>query len=198
MEEAAERRPGRRPGPSDTRVEILRVARELFAERGYDRTSVRAIARGAGVDPALVHHFYGTKEGLFVAAVEFPFDPAQMIPQIIDGPPDAVGERLARAFFSLWEDPRIQMRLVGLFRTAMTSATGAAMLREFLGSALLARIADSLGVARVRVGAAASQMIGVAMLRYVVGVEPMAAASVDELVGLVAPTLQRYLTPTNP
>lgn len=188
-------RSGRRPGPTETRDAILAAARELFAEKGYDGASVRAIARSAGVDPALVHHFFGSKEGLFVAAMEFPFDPALLVPHIAAGPREEIGERLVRLFLTVWGDPRIHNRAIAILRSAATSEQGAAMLREFASSALLGRIAEASGVPRLRINAAAGQMIGVMILRYVLVVEPIASASEDELVDLLAPTLQRYFSP---
>lgn len=190
----AGRRPGRRPGPTETRAAILRAARGLFAEKGYDRASVRAIARTAGVDPALVHHFYGNKEGLFIAAMEFPLDPAQAMPHILGGPREELGRRLALTFLGIWDDPKSRPQLLGMIRSAFTGEQAAAMLREFIGSALLSRVADALQIPRLRVTAAAGQLIGVVVLRYVLEIEPIKSATVDELVDLLAPTLQRYLT----
>jgi AcrR family transcriptional regulator len=189
------RRPGRRPGPTETRETILGSARELFAEKGYDGASARSIARAAGVDPALVHHFFGSKEGLFIAAMEFPFDPAQLVPHIVAGPREQIGERLIRVFLSVWGDPQIRPRVLAIVRSAVTSEQGAAMLREFATSALLARIADALAVPRLQINAAAGQMIGVMIMRYVLEVEPIASATEDELIDLLGPTLQSYLTP---
>jgi AcrR family transcriptional regulator len=189
------RRPGRRPGPTETREAILVAARELFAEKGYDGASARAIARAAEVDPALVHHFFGNKEGLFVAAMEFPFDPAQLLPHVVAGPRAEIGERLVRVFVSVWGDPRLRGQAIALLRSAATSERGAAMLREFAASALMARVAEGVGVSRLQINAAAGQMIGVMILRYVLAVEPIASATEDELVELLAPTLQRYFTP---
>lgn len=189
------RRPGRRPGPTETREAILAAARELFAEKGYDGASARAIARSAGVDPALVHHFFGNKEGLFVAAMEFPFDPAQLVPHVAAGPREEIGERLVRVFLTVWGDPQIRTRALAILRSAATSEQGAAMLREFASSALLDRIAEASGVPRLRINAAAGQMIGVMIFRYVLAVEPIASASEDELVELLAPTMQRYFSP---
>ncbi|MCW2917798.1 MAG: transcriptional regulator, TetR family [Actinomycetia bacterium] len=187
------RRPGRRPGPTETRETILASARALFAEKGYDGASARSIARAAGVDPALVHHFFGSKEGLFVAAMEFPFDPTQLVPYITAGPREQIGERIVRVFLSIWGDPQIRPRAIAIVRSASTSEQGAAILREFATSALLGRVADALGVPRLRINAAAGQMIGVMIMRYIVGVEPIASATEDELVELLAPTVQRYL-----
>jgi AcrR family transcriptional regulator len=192
--ETEARRPGRRPGPTETREAILRAARGLFAEKGYDRASVRAIARTAGVDPALVHHFYGTKEGLFIAAMEVPLNPPEMLPKILLGPREELGKRLVRTFFEIWDDPKSRLQLIAIIRSAFTSEQGAAMLREFVRSALLGRISVALDLPKLRVTAAAGQLIGVAVLRYVLEIEPVHSADVGDLVDLLAPTIQRYLT----
>ncbi|MCO6004344.1 TetR family transcriptional regulator [Actinoallomurus purpureus] len=190
---APTRRPGRRPGRSSSRDDILAAARVLFGERGYDKASIRAIAREAGVDPALVHHFFGAKEDLFAAAMEFPVDPAMVLGQVVDGPRDELGERLTRTFLRIWEDPRLRPQFVGIIRSATTTEQGAELLREFISTALLARAGDALGLPRLNITAAAAQMVGVAMLRYVLEIEPMASATEEELVALLAPTLQCYL-----
>lgn len=190
---ASARRPGRRPGPSSSRADILAAARVLFGERGYDKASIRAIARGAGVDPALVHHFFGTKEELFGAAMELPVDPATIVPQVIEGSRDGVGERLTRMLLRIWGDPALRPQLVGVLRSATTSEQGAALLREFISTRLLARVAAALDVPLLNIDAAAAQIVGLVMLRYVLVVEPIASAGEDELVALLAPTLQRYL-----
>jgi AcrR family transcriptional regulator len=187
-------RAGRRPGPTETREAILTAARELFAEKGYDGASARAIARAAEVDPALVHHFFGNKEGLFVAAMKFPFDPARLVPRIAAGPREEIGERIVRLFLSVWGDPELEARAVAIVRSAAASEQGAAMVREFATSALLVRIAEALGVPLLRINAAVGQMIGTMIMRYVLAVEPIASATEDELVDLLAPTLQRYFT----
>jgi AcrR family transcriptional regulator len=187
------RRPGRRPGQSSSREDILAAARVLFGERGYDKASIRAIAGAAGVDPALVHHFFGTKEDLFAAAMEFPVDPNTILPLILSGPREEIGERLVRTVLGIWGDPRLQPQFVGIIRSATTSELGAGLLREFISSKLFARVAEALDVPRLNLNAAASQIVGVVMLRYVLVVEPMASASEEELVALLAPTIQRYL-----
>src|SRR3982751_1808342 len=87
-------RTGRRPGNQDTREAILASARQAFAERGFDGASIRHIATGAGVDPALVHHYFGAKDQLFLAALQVPVDPGTLLPQALAGDPDTVGERL--------------------------------------------------------------------------------------------------------
>ena len=190
------RGPGRRPGTADTRGEILAAARAEFAAKGYDGASVRAIAREASVDPALVHHYFGTKEKVFVAAMELPFVPAERLPAVLEGDPDGLAERLARVFFGMWADPTFRTPMLGLVRSAFTGEHGAAMLREFVGTTLLGRVAQAVGpVDPLRVQAAAAQLVGVVILRYVVRLEPLASASEDEIVALVSPALQRYLDP---
>jgi AcrR family transcriptional regulator len=184
---------GRRPGPSSSRADILVAARELFAEKGYDGASIRAIARNAGVDPAMVHHFFDSKDGLFVTAMEFPLDPSAFLPGMLEGPRSEIGERFVRMFLGLWQQPATRVRLTALMRSAASSEQGAAMLREFMTSAVVSRVAATLEIPPLRVNLAAGQMIGVALLKYVVVAEPVASASEDELVELLAPTIQRYL-----
>ena len=187
------RRPGRRPGPSSSRDDILAAARVLFGDRGYDKASIRAIAREAAVDPALVHHYFGTKEELFVAAMEFPIDPAVLLSRIFAGPRAEIGERLVRTFLRVWGDPRLRSQFVGIVRSATTSDRAAALLREFISAKILPRVAEGLDTPRLNLTAAASQMVGVVMFRYVLEIEPMASADEDDIVALLAPTLQRYL-----
>jgi AcrR family transcriptional regulator len=180
----------------DTRGEILEAARGEFGERGYDGASVRGIARAAGVDPALVHHYFGGKEQVFVAAMELPFDPSVVLPGVIAGDVDALGERFVRFFLSIWSNADARGPFLALLRAASTSDEAAAMLRSFVEQALLGRVVPALPPAPdrpLRMTLAASQLIGMALLRFVVKVEPLASASEDEVVALVAPTLQRYL-----
>lgn len=188
------RGPGRRPGRTETRETILAAARELFAEKGYDGASLRAIARAAGVDPALVHHFFGTKEGVFIEAMRFPVDPAVLLPRIMAAPPERLGETMARTFLSVWRDPERRAPILAMLRSAMTNERAAVLLREFLGSALFARAGAATDVPQLRLQAAAGQLIGMMILRYVLCVEPLASASEDEMVELVAPALQGYLS----
>jgi len=189
------RQAGRRPGPTATRQEILAAARRLFAARGYAGTTVRAIGAEAGVNPALVHHFFRTKEQVFVAALDFPLDPATVLATLQDGPPDQIGERAARFVLSVWREPDSRASLLAILRSAMTQDGAAAITREFLSSVVLVRVSAALGVDPLRVIGGIGQAIGVMVLRYVVGVEPVASASEDEVVALLAPTFQRCLTP---
>jgi AcrR family transcriptional regulator len=188
------RRPGRRPGPTETREAILAAARELFAEKGYDGASIRAIAREADVDPALVHHFYGSKAGVFVEAMRLPFNPAELLPRILEAPDDRLGEALARIFFDVWSDQDRRAPIVALVRSAVTNEQAAVMMREFMSATVLRRVAEVRGIPLLRIQAAVGQMIGVVLLRYVIKVEPVASATEDELVELLTPTLQRYFS----
>lgn len=189
-------RTGRRPGTSGSREAILAAARQHFAETGYERATIRAIAHAAKVDPALVLHFYGTKEDLFSAAMHFP-RPAEVLPLVLASGVDGLGERLARFFFRTWDAPA-GAGLLGLLRSVHTSERAAAMMREFISSELLARVAPALGGRQreLRATLAVSHLIGVAILRYVVKLEPIASASPATLARLIGPTIQRYLDPS--
>jgi AcrR family transcriptional regulator len=182
-------------GPG-ARERILGSARTEFAERGYDKTSVRGIAKAAGVDPALVHHYFGTKDEVFAAAIEVSFEPALVVPAVLAGSKDRIGERLARYFIQIWENPATRAPLLAIVRSALTHEAAAKVLRTFVLHRLLERIAGELDVPdpTFRAELAASHMIGIALLRYVIKAEPMASADTEEIVRMVAPTLQRYLT----
>jgi AcrR family transcriptional regulator len=189
-------RTGRRPGDSGTRQAILQAAQEAFCEHGYDRASIRAIAHQAKVDPALVHHYFGTKQRLFVAAVQFPFQPAEVIDRLLGGDPGTVGERLVRFILRIGEDQANRDAVIGLLRSAATTEHAATLLREFASEAIIGWMAADLDPPnpRLRPTLVASQLIGLFMLRYIIKVEPLASASVEEVVAAVAPTVQRYLT----
>ena len=193
-------RRGRRPAGEDTRAEILDAARAEFCLRGYDASSLRAIARLAEVDPALVHHYFDGKAALFVEAMSIPVNPVFLIDAILAGPREGVGERLAATFFDIWDSPPGRERLVALIRSAVSQEDAARMLREFLTREVFAKVALSMDVPQphLRAGLAAAQMIGVAMMRYVIGFEPVVGASTGEIVALVGPTLQRYLADPDP
>ncbi|RSS51095.1 TetR/AcrR family transcriptional regulator [Streptomyces sp. WAC07061] len=182
-------------GPG-TQERIRLAAREVFAERGYDKTSVRGIAKVAGVDPALVHHYFGSKDDLFAAAVEVSLEPALVVPAILGEGPDGIGERLVRYFLGVWENPVTRVPLLAVIRSALTHEAAAKVLRTLVLRRLLERIAADLDVPdpTFRAELAASHMVGIAILRYVVQVEPLASADQEDIVALVAPTLQRYLT----
>ncbi|NYF54214.1 TetR/AcrR family transcriptional regulator [Micromonospora purpureochromogenes] len=191
------RRTGRRPGNPDTRQAILAAARTAFAERGFDAASIRVIATAAGVDPALVHHYFGSKEELFRATVEIPLDPAELLPVVLAGGVDGVGERLVRTFLGVWDSPAGKAA-VALLRSAVNNDWTARLLREFLVTQVLRRVLDHLDVPPaelpLRGSLVATQMIGLAMMRYVIRLEPVASADPETLVAALGPTVQRYLT----
>ena len=185
---------GRRPGAPDTRAEILTSARTLFAARGFAGTSVRAIAADAGVDPSLVHHYFGSKDDLFVAALQLPVDPRVALLPVLEGGLEGAGERLLRVFVSVWDDETARLSLLGLVRGVVDPA-GRQLLRDGLFGVILGPIAPALGLDQPqrRLALVASQMIGVVMMRYVLEVEPLASMETEVLVATYAPTLQRYL-----
>jgi AcrR family transcriptional regulator len=191
------RRAGRRPGQTETRDQIVEAARRLFAEQGYGGATIRGIAAEAGVNPALLHHFFGTKQQLFVAAMNLPINPEDIIPRLLDGPRDTIGERLVRTFLGFWADPDGRAPFLALLRSVTNNAEAAAMLRNFLDQAVLARLADALGIPRVRLAGAVAQMMGVALLRYIVEIPPLAAATDDDIVTMVAPVIQYYVDNTS-
>lgn len=193
--EEARRRPGRRPGSADTRGQILAAARETFAEQGFDKATIRGIARQAGVDPALVHHYFSGKEGMFVEAMELPISPGTVLAAITAGPREEVGERLVRFILTILSEDGARQPLLALVRTAMTNERMAVMIREFLGQALLHRVAETLDIPPIRMEAAFAQMFGVVLARYVIKLEPLASVDIEELVKLLTPTIQGYLDP---
>ncbi|WP_188189254.1 TetR/AcrR family transcriptional regulator [Nonomuraea sp. SYSU D8015] len=194
MSAVSKRRPGRRPGSADTRGEILAAARRVFAEKGFDKATVRGIAREAKVDPALVHHYFETKEGMFAAAMRLPVSPDTVIPVLLEGPREEIGERLVRLLLTVTASPETREPMVALIRSAMTNEQAAAMMREFITNALLYQVADRLEVPHLRIEAAFAQMFGAVLGRYVLKLEPLASADPEELVELLAPTIQRYFT----
>jgi len=189
-------RTGRRPGNQDTREAILGAAREAFAERGYDGASIRLIAGAAGVDPALVHHYFGTKDQLFLDAVQAPIDPGKIIPQALAGDRADVGERLVRTVLSVW-DSAAGGAAAGMLRSAVGNDLIAKMLRELIMQRIFRRIAKVLDLdpveAPIRLGLVASQIGGLIMIRYILRVEPMASLPPEAIVTLIGPTIQGYL-----
>jgi AcrR family transcriptional regulator len=192
----ARKRPtGRRGGDSGTRDAILLAARTLFAAKGYTGASLRAIAAEAGVDPALIRHFFGDKDGLFAATLEFAIDIPRRFHEVVEGDRAGLGARFTDMYLRLWEDPQTGHVLQALFRSAVTSDQAAGMLREFVGARVLHSVVPALGGddAARRVTVAAAHLIGVAIARHVVRVEPLAGMPRDQVVALVAPAIQAYL-----
>ena len=186
---------GRRPGQTQTREDILAAARNQFGLRGYNGATIRGIAAEAGVNPALVHHFFGTKEQVFTAALNVPIDPSVLTELITQGPRDRIGERVIRLFLGLWSAPETSQTFLALVRSVAGNEQIASLMRQFLEHTVVGPVAAALDLPPVRITGAASQGIGLAMARYVIRVEPLASATDDEVVELVAPVLQYYFTP---
>ena len=188
-------RTGRRPGAGGTRDKILRAARSQFARHGFEGATIRGIATAARVDPKLVLHYFESKDGVFSAAMDFPFDPAAAIPALLEPGLDGLGERVARFFIEVWDSPA-GARAHAIVRSMVTSESAASLMRDFVTREVLARVAQALELdgPQVRASLAASQLVGIAMLRYVVKVEPLASASSAQVAGWIGPTLQRYFT----
>ena len=195
MARTVTKRTGRRAGDSGTRQAIEEAARRQFAERGFDRTSLRSIAKEAGVDPTLVSHFFGSKQALFVKVVELPFDPAAVLPGLLAGDRDEIGLRLARFIIGVLESEEGRQRITGLVRAAASEEEAAQALRELITRRVLGTIAENLGAddAPFRASLAGSQVVGMVMARYVVRVEPLASRDADEVARTIAPVLQHYL-----
>jgi len=198
---------GRRPGENRTREAILDAARKRFGEHGYDGATIRGIASDAGVDPALVHHFYGTKERLFAAAMRLPVVPSEIITLVLGAERERLGEEfgprigelLTGTMLRAWDVADIRTAFLGLLRSAATSEQGVVMLREFVSSTIVASLTQVAGLGddaegRFRATLVASQVVGLGFARYVLGLEPLASASTEDLVAAIGPTMQRYLT----
>lgn len=185
---------GPRAGRPDTRGAILAAARGRFVAHGYDRTTLREVAADAGVDVALVSYFFGSKDGLFAAATQLNVNPVEIVERVLDGGTEDLGERLARNFLALWDDP--ESGLVGMLRAAATHEDAATMLRGFIEHAILGRVAQAIDSPdpQLRAALTGSQLIGLALARYIIRVEPIASADPERLVAAIGPTLQRYLT----
>ncbi|MBN4925824.1 TetR family transcriptional regulator [Hoyosella rhizosphaerae] len=189
---------GRRPGdPNETREAILAAARELFTTLGFDKASIRKIAARAQVDPALIPYHCGTKQQLFVAAMRAPINPVDVVAGIADGDLDGLGRRLIEAFLAVWDSPAgnglaLTLQAV-LTQEGMTTA-----IREFATSEIIPIITGKLDgpepERRLRANLVLSQILGLAVTRYIVKIEPLASASAHEVADRVAPNLQRYLT----
>ena len=185
---------GRRPGSPDTRAAILAAARARFADRGFGGTTIRAVASDAGVDAALVHHYFGTKDDLFLAAMQLPVDPRQLLAPVLAAGVDGAAERFLGVFLSVWDDPDLQPALLAVARGVMEPGGGKLLSEGFL-PVVVRPLADALGVDRAdhRMPLVASQMVGLILVRYVLRIEPLASLPAEQVVATYAPTIQRYL-----
>jgi AcrR family transcriptional regulator len=192
----AVKRRGRRPGPSGTRKGIAQAARRQFAALGYDRTTIRSVAAEAGVDPALVVHYFGSKQRLFLDAIELPFEVGELVERLQNGPRTKVGERVAQFVLDVLEAPEARARWTGMIRAAASDPDAAGILREVLTQRIFEPLAQALHSddAALRANLVGSQVVGLLMARHIVGVEPIASTDTEILVRAIAPTFQRYLT----
>lgn len=190
-------RAGRRPGKPDTQTEILEAAKAVFGEMGYDRATIREIAGRAGIDPALVHHYFGNKDKLYAASISLPVNPAAVVGGVFATVSEEErGEALARMFLGLWEDPATQTALTGILRSAMSGEEQAVTaFREYISSVIKGTIAKLIPHedAELRALSIAAQIVGLVIIRYVVEIEPVASASSEDLVKLIGPRIQSYL-----
>lgn len=189
-------RTGRRPGTTDTRATILDAARRHFSAHGYDRATIRGIAGEAGVDPALVHHYFGTKDALFAAALDIPVNPAQFLPGLLAEGLDGAGERIVTTLVTVW-DTTGSGPLLMVLRSLAAQGQMVETIREFLTHNVLRPITTALQdepQGRLRATLAVSQIAGLVMARYVLRLEPLASADRETVVRLVGPTIQRYFT----
>lgn len=186
---------GRRSGDSNTRDEIIDAARREFADRGYDGTSMRGVAREAGVDPALVHHYFDGKDGLFVAATVLPQRPDSGLAVALDVPHERLGEALTRYLLSIWDDPERRAAMLGVFRSSATTERAVDVLRESIATPLARELgrAARLDEPDRHLPFVLSQTVGLIFARYVLKLEPLASMPSEQIVDTIGPTLQRYL-----
>ncbi|MGH3094704.1 MAG: TetR family transcriptional regulator [Streptosporangiales bacterium] len=199
-DEGGRKRSGRWRTGAESRQRILNAARSLFAERGYDRTTTRAIAAQAGADPAMVHYFFGTKSQLFATAMQMPVNPAEHLASVLAAGLDGAGERIVSHFLRAWDELGSVEPLFALLRSAPTDEDSASMFKEFVQREIVGRLERAVGGpdAHLRAELAGSQLMGIALARYVVRIEPLASTPAETLAARVGPTLQHYLTGPDP
>ena len=193
---AGRRRRGRpRKGESNARERILAAATEEFGEHGYDGTTTRGIASRAGVDPALLHHHFGTKADLFAESIGIPARPDLAVPALLEGPRDETGERIVRYVLSMWDSPPVRARALVLVRSGLGNKHATPLLAGFLRRELFDKVAATLEApdAGLRADLVASQVAGLVVARYVLRLPDLAHAPAEELVTRVGATVQRYL-----
>ncbi len=190
------RRRGPRTGGEDTRAAILEAARAEFAAKGYDGATLRGIARTAGVDPRLVHHYFDGKQSVFQEVMHMPVHLDEVIEAVFSGEPADLGERVLQTFFSVWDAPAASERLVAFVAASSSGTDAARTMQQFLTREVLSRISAfaSGDDPQLRASLVASQMLGVAIARYVLKIEPLASADAADLIPFLAPTIERYLT----
>ena len=187
---------GRRRGPSTTRAEILAAARSLFGTHGYDRTSLRMIAQEARVDPALVARAFDGKHGLFLAAVQWPWDPAEVVPAVAAGPKRDAGRRIAKVFVDTAEDPGQRAPILALLASTTASDSARTLFRDFLSTQVFIPLVRSCGFDQpeLRGSLIGAQNVGLALSRYVLRIEPLASLDAASLVDIIGASTQHILT----
>ncbi|MEO6821006.1 MAG: TetR family transcriptional regulator [Candidatus Nanopelagicales bacterium] len=180
----------------DVRRQLLDAARSAYAARGFIATTFKGVAAAAGVAPEVARNYYDSREELFAAAMRLPFEPASALQALLAPGLDGMGERLVRTTMSMFSDPQTREQLAELVRAGAGASKATAAMREFLDVAVVDRAATALGVpdARMRVVLATSYLLGAATSRYVLKLEPLASASDEEVVRLLAPVVQATLT----
>jgi AcrR family transcriptional regulator len=186
---------GRRPGGLDTRSAIVAEARRQFGDVGFGATTLRNVASAVGVDPRLVLHYFGSKKGLFEAAIELPIDPEIIVNSVLRAEGGDLGMRTAQFMVSALDDPARRQVLTGLIRAAVSDPEAVPLIRDVLAERMLLPIARGVGADQPELRAAlmASQVVGLAIARHVVGIEPLASAPPDLLVRALAPVVRHYL-----
>jgi AcrR family transcriptional regulator len=195
---AKAKRSGRRSGNPDTKTEILTAARELFAAEGFESVSVRRIAAAADVDPALVHHYFGSKDDLFLSAIELPVDPSERVKEVISsGGIEGLGGRLMHALVDIWEGPHGD-KFVAVIRTGISRPSASFLLRQLFEHRILKALMESFGEdldhPKLRANLVASQIFGLVVTRYILKLKPLAALDAEALAETVGPNIDRYLT----
>ena len=186
---------GPKADPGKAREAILGAARSEFGKHGYESATLRTIAGGADVDVALVSYYFGSKSDLFVASLDLPVNPAEALSAVLDEGLDGAGVRLLQALLNVWDEPATGAPLIAMLRSLSTQAK---LLKEFIERQLMRSLAAAIDSpdADMRAAAFTSQVLGLVLERYVLEVEPLASASRERIVALIAPTLQGYLNGT--
>lgn len=185
---------GRRPGENQTRHDILAAARAQFAQKGFAGATLRAIAQAAGVDTALIHHYFASKEGMFAAAIEESFDSGRFLTDVGDSPA-RIATSIVTRYFDLWESAESQQPLMAIMRSAIENDRARQILLNFMSNEIYDVLAPILGQdeARLRISFVGSQLLGAAMLRYIIRLEPLASMDCAQLVAVLSTTVERYI-----
>jgi len=195
--ETTRRRTGRRPGSADSRQTILQAARKVFAQHGYGAATMRAIARDAGVDTALIHHYFATKRGLFATAIQDGYPAAEVIERtVLPGPLDELGARFMRGYLALWNNPDTRDPMLAVIRTAITSDEAAGIMASFIADNVVGPVVRELEITEpeLRATLVGTQLVGLAVARYLLKVEPLASLDEETLIRICAPLIQQCLT----